>query len=364
MREIIIVFLIIASISFADNIHLYNEGLELYRAGEYQKAIDVLKNIVHDEDFFKSSFYIVQSYIQLGDFTGSLKYWDILVERFPENGGFFLGRGAAEYYSRFFREAEKDFERAVSLDPLMSDAWLFLGLSKIVSGKYSEAKTSFLKGQKLNPQDFASIYYAHLPVGKYKDIQQTETKYLDGDKLIFRKKFQKAHIFYTTALETNPGNFYLKIKQFMCSYKNGDVETSLKEVNNYLEDYPDESHILVFKANILNVLKRYKESILVLEEITKKNPEWAYPQYVLGESFFQLNQWDISKLHFQRALEIDPQNAIYNAGMATACYKLGDLNNAVVYMSRAHLLKPQEEDFCADLHHYVDEALKIYLGTK
>ena len=106
---------------------------------------------------------------------------------------------------------------------------------------------------------------------------------------------------------------------------------------------------LLNKAKKLKNDKRYEESIEVLEDIFKKNPQsdeikgelinvlLSYGVYLSDEFVMEFEK---SIKYFNKILEIDPNNyrAIYNIGIAH--FNMGDMNNAMRAYNNAIKIKP------------------------
>jgi adenylate cyclase len=74
----------------------------------------------------------------------------------PDRAGSFLARGYAHLASQRFPEAERDFLKAIELDPLLVRAYHYLGRAAQHQGKTDCALEYFEKAVELDPDDYES----------------------------------------------------------------------------------------------------------------------------------------------------------------------------------------------------------------
>ncbi len=132
---------------------------------------------------------------------------------------------------------------------------------------------------------------------------------------------------------------------------------------------------LLNKAKKLKNDKRYEESIEVLEDIFKKNPQsdeirtelinvlLSCGVYLSDEFVMEFEE---AIKYFNKILEIDPNNyrAIYNIGIAH--FNMGDMNKAMIAYNDAIKIKPDYKHcyynigLIYEVKENLKEALKFY----
>jgi len=353
---IVVILLSLSTFVYAQSAH-YQQGVDSFQKGEYRKALEVFKSIDRNENKYEIFSNIVRCYMGLDEYEKGIDYIDIFMKMNPDDPYVFLIKGLFEYYFSHFPESERYIKKAVSLEPERSDAWLFLGLLKIVLGKFEEARSCFIEAYKNNPDDGRILYYYNLPLDDYFNIQKTEKVHIHGNRLNYLERFEEAYDYFTAALENEPGNSYLKLKQVINSYHSGAIDTSLKEISEYLNNNPDDISTLAFKGRMLIDVNNVNDAIVIFEKITNKNPDLAEPWFYLGYCLYNNSRFDLAKNHFLKAIEMRPSNHIYFYYTGKTCYHLGEINEGVLFMAKAHLLKPNEESYTECLKQYVDKLL-------
>lgn len=79
----------------------------------------------------------------------------------PNDVGLLVERGHRELGLREFAAAQKDLERAESIDPKKTDIYYHLGLAHYFQGQFATAADAFRKGLALAPNDDSVIDYSN-----------------------------------------------------------------------------------------------------------------------------------------------------------------------------------------------------------
>ena len=116
-----------------------NQGVALYEAGEYEKAV--------------------------AEYTKA-------IELDPKLASAYYNRGLAYFKMRQYDSALADFNKAIELDPRSSTAWVGRGIALEGLGKYKEALEAYNKSLEINPNDQRAksnkdrllAYLASLPI--------------------------------------------------------------------------------------------------------------------------------------------------------------------------------------------------------
>jgi len=68
-----------------------------------------------------------------------------------------VAAGIAHCMSQNFKDAEKEFEKAIQLDPKNYDAWYFFGRAKVHEGDLERAIKLFDRASRVRPEDYQSV---------------------------------------------------------------------------------------------------------------------------------------------------------------------------------------------------------------
>ncbi|MGC9399382.1 MAG: tetratricopeptide repeat protein [Anaerolineae bacterium] len=89
----------------------------------------------------------------------------------------------------------------------------------------------------------------------------------------------------------------------------------------------------------------YQAAVQVLEEIVANNEENAEAYFLLGLSYFNLNQYQKARDAFNRALELDPQRAAaIHHNLGALAYQMGDIETAETEFKAALEIEPDDPD--------------------
>jgi len=121
-------------------------------------------------------------------YLDALDYYRAAVKKKPDSPQTYNRAGIAELSMQRFKEAGKDFERAIKLDRQYSDAYNNLGVIYYLQKKQGKAIKQYLKAIQFR-QDSAS-YYSNL-----------------GAAYFSKKEFEKAVTAYNQAVQLDPDIF-------------------------------------------------------------------------------------------------------------------------------------------------------------
>ncbi|MDE6157976.1 MAG: tetratricopeptide repeat protein [Muribaculaceae bacterium] len=221
----------------------YKDGIEYYKAGQYDNARSILERTLNDAatDQSLANYYLGQVALQQGDKAAAKTYFDKGLALNPDNGYNYVGLGALD----------------------------------LLNGQASAADKQFSEGQKHGKKNsdltiaIARAYYNADPVKYAKEIQ----KYIDKARKDSKLKEPSIYI-----LE---GDMLMGTKDF--------GGAAAKYENAILND-PQNSEGYVKYANAyFNVNKNY--GIQKLEELLAQQPNSAMAQRELAEKYFLADYW-------------------------------------------------------------------------
>ena len=216
----------------------YKDGIEYYKAGQYDNARTILERTINDATTDKSlaNYYLGQVALVQGDKAAAKSYFDKGLSLNPDNAYNYVGIGALDLLNGQADAASDQFKRAQKL-----------------AKKNAEISVSI-----------ARAYYNADPVKYAKDIQKNIDKarkdsknqdpsiyVLEGDMMMDAKDYGAAAAKYENAIFNDPSN----------------SEGYVKYANAYF-----------------NVNKNY--GIQKLEELLQQQPNSAMAQRELAEKYF------------------------------------------------------------------------------
>jgi tetratricopeptide (TPR) repeat protein len=97
---------------------------------------------------------------------------------------------------------------------------------------------------------------------------------------------------------------------------------------------PQSSAAGLYLGEALNNLGRMREAIPVLEQFLQVAPQAAEPHFQLGQAYFYLQEFKRAKACHLAALRADPGFAQACFGVAQACERLGETEQAHIYRAK------------------------------
>jgi tetratricopeptide (TPR) repeat protein len=186
-----------------------------------------------------------------------------------------------------FEQAIEEFEKAIELNPLFAEAFLYKGLAEIELQNFDQAIKDFTITIELDP---AFSDQAH---------------YFRGLTRYFKNENQSAIDDFTVAIRMNP--------DFVSFYQRGKANLKLKEFRRALQDFDIALRLKedFYEANLyrginLYYLEMYEAALQDLDIATRQLPHNADGHYYSGLTRLAINNKTDGIENLERALELDP----------------------------------------------------------
>ncbi len=221
----------------------YLDGIEYYKAGQYDNAKTILQNTINNAGTDKAlaNYYLGQTELALGKNAEAQKYFQAGIAANAENGYNYVGLGALDLLGKNVKAAEENFKKAQKLakknnEIIVAIARAYYNADPVAYAK--EIEKYLAKAHKDSKHTEASIYI------------------LEGDMLVDNQDYGSAAAKYEMA--TN--------------YDKGNPEGYVKYANSYFHVNP-------------------KFSIEKLKEFLSLAPQSALAQRELAEKLYEANYW-------------------------------------------------------------------------
>ena len=209
---------------------------------------------------------------------------------------FFL-RGREDYDKFYLADARRNLERAVELDPEFAMAYSYLVRVYNSLGNYPAAEGAVKKLEQ----------YGHRVSGK-------EGLYIEA-LLATRSKDKKEQARFIDILK------------------------------RIIADYPEEKRARLDLAARLNATGKFEESIAVLNELLKLDPQFGPALNLIAYAYGNLNKYDLAIQYFQKYAAVSPGDANPYDSMGELYFHMGKWDAAVEQFKEAIRIKP---DFGSD----------------
>ena len=203
--------------------------------------------------------------------------------------GVYLLRGAALNMMGKPREAQRQFEKAISMaDENKAEVLYNIGMSFERINQHKVALKYFLKVHSMEPENYYVFYDLAYCYERLDELDRSIAyyqKYLDEDPF-------SEHVWYNLGIVYN---------------KKDDNEKALEAYDFAIAINPGYSSSHFNKANTLSLLERYREAIETYQEFLEKEPDNAAAYCYAGECYERLEEYNMARIHYIKSLSLDEQ---------------------------------------------------------
>jgi len=129
--------------------------------------------------------------------------------------------------------------------------------------------------------------------------------YLKIRTLIYFNQYQEALKLLNNMLELFPESEKdIKLLTAVVHRRNQNIETGLKIINNLIQEFPNNNDLICYKAYWTYYLDNKEESIKIIKELTKIEPENGIYQDTYGEILMYFEEYDEAIKKFLKAMVI------------------------------------------------------------
>ncbi len=272
-------------------------------------------------------YRLAELYRIKGDFTKSVKYFEMIVDRVSDREKPYVIRQIAGIYYELknYDEAYKWFDRLKDVDKNDTISYYYLGV-------IAELK-----------KDYASA------VKFYKELTFKDPKHTFGKKRLAYsymklKDYEKALSALDSIDKNDRDVDYYRIKSIIFGEK-GDKKRQLDALNEGLQKNPNSEDILMDLADYYEKLKQYDKVEEYLRKLLSINPDNPSALNYLGYLYADQNKnLDEALKMIEKALKAETENAAYLDSMAWVLYRLKRYQEAFEYQKKALKKTPDEKE--------------------
>ncbi|XP_021058189.1 tetratricopeptide repeat protein 6 isoform X1 [Mus pahari] len=330
LRDYGIVLLLDAGENIALNTFI-NRGLIYTELEQYGFALEDFKQAaLMSETSVSLCQATATCHHRIKEFEGAVEFFTRAVKINPRYVDAYIGRGNS--YMEYSQEdamiqAQKDFLKALHLDPSCLKARISLGYNLQAQGKFQKAWKHFTVGIEANPKSYLayegravlclqmSNYFAAMQDINCAIKINSTAEFLTNRGVIheFMGQQQSAMADYQAAISLNPsyslayfnaGNIYLHHRQF---------SQASDYFSNALKFNPENEYALMNRAVTNSVLKKYEEAEKDFSCAMELCPHWAALYFNRASFYFYLKKYKLAEEDLGIALSLKPDEAImYN----------------------------------------------------
>lgn len=226
--------------------------------------------------------------IQIGNYTGAIEYFNIVIKFKPYLAEAYFYRGIAKHQLEDFRGAIQDYNKAIEIKPYYPQAYLNRGMA-----------------------------YHNL------------------------KNYKRAIEDYNTALEYDPDNENIYNNRGIAMLMLRDFDGAMEDYNKALEINPKSTYALMNRSNAKIVSGDIQGAIRDLNEVIIIRPHYAAAYLNRGLARFELEDYASALRDFDQCISLDPKNALAFNNRGIVKHKLEDFEGAIMDYNMAIQLDPE-----------------------
>jgi tetratricopeptide (TPR) repeat protein len=246
--------------------------------------------ILHAEGQMNIDHYmrVGQTRTQIGNYTGAIEYFNIVLKFRPHLAEAYFYRGIAKHQLEDYRGAIKDYNTAIDIKPYYPQAYTNRGMA-----------------------------YHNL------------------------KNFKKAIADYNRALEFDPDNENIYNNRGIAKLAQKNIEGAIDDYNEALKINPKSTYALMNRSNAKIVSGDIRGAIKDLNEVIIIRPHYAGAYLNRGLARFELDDYASALRDYDQSIKFDSQNALAFNNRGIVKQKLEDYRGAIMDYDMAILLNPE-----------------------
>ena len=229
-----------------------------------------------------------QTRTQIGNYTGAIEYFNIVLRFKPHLAEAYFYRGIAKHQLEDYRGAINDYNTAIDIKPFYPQAYMNRGMA-----------------------------YHNL------------------------KNFKKAIADYNRALEFDPDNENIYNNRGIAKLAQKNIEGAIEDYNEALRVNPKSTYALMNRSNAKIVSGDIKGAIKDLNEVIIIRPHYAGAYLNRGLARFELNDYASALRDYDQCINFDPKNALAFNNRGIVKQKLEDYAGAIMDYDMAIQLDPE-----------------------
>jgi len=308
---------------------LITELIKIYFSlGEIEKGFSKFaKSIGKDTLDYEEKLGVGEIYFKLisedSTATGAAKsIFSILTQEYPDRWIPFFYLGSIEFFVKNKDEAEKYFQLAEIKADTVKNAYYQIGYTYFEYGSISRAKEIYLKGLNLYPDDYMLNYMYGLSLQREGNTKEA-IKYFENAHRLSAKDVQ---IMGTLALAYNTERMYKESEEMY---------------ERALETDPDNVLILNNYAYNLSVRGlKLDKALAMAKKVIENEPENASYLDTYGWVLYKLGDYENAVVYIKKSLSKNASSAVVTDHLGDVYYAMGDYDNAQKYWKKALELSP------------------------
>lgn len=312
----------------------YDSGIKALIRGDYELALEYMTQVTDaDADLPDAHFFRGEALRLMGEIAESIKAYDRSVNTDPDYAPAYLGRGRA-LLLRNTDAALNDFNRALRLDPSMTEAYLELG-TYYSSGKLwlklEATMEAALEKGVTTPMIYIRLSEAQTNLGKPQEALENALEGSANDPTLLLGYLAVGRAYVAVGVDNFNPDYY---------------SAALWPLKTYVIYTPDDHRGLTSLGRAQIGLGEYEEALTLLNSALELQDRYSPAYLARGILNLEIGEYEaaIDDLTLARRYSSVTFDLLYSTGRAH--FLIGDFNDALVdFISPAISSANQETDF-------------------
>ena len=251
-----------------------------------------------------------QTRTQIGNYTGAIEYFNIVLRFKPYLAEAYFYRGIAKHQLEDYRGAINDYNTAIEIKPFYPQAYTNRGMAYHNLKNYKKAIEDYNKALEFDP-DNETIY-------NNRGIAKLSQKNIEG-----------AIEDYNLALKVNPKSTYALMNRSNAKIVNGDIRGAIRDLNEVIIIRPHYAGAYLNRGLARFELEDYASALRDYDQCLKFDPKNALAFNNRGIVKHKLEDYAGAIMDYDMAIQLNPEmaNAYFNRAMAREILKRPGFEN-------------------------------------
>jgi tetratricopeptide (TPR) repeat protein len=245
-----------------------------------------------------------QTRTQIGNYTGAIEYFNIVLRFKPYLAEAYFYRGIAKHQLEDYRGAINDYNTAIEIKPFYPQAYTNRGMAYHNLKNYKKAIEDYNKALEFDP-DNDNIY-------NNRGIAKLSQKNIEG-----------AIEDYNLALKVNPKSTYALMNRSNAKIVNGDIRGAIRDLNEVIVIRPHYAGAYLNRGIARFELEDYASALRDYDQCLKFDPKNALAFNNRGIVKHKLEDYAGAIMDYDMAIQLNPEmaSAYFNRAMAREILK-------------------------------------------
>lgn len=246
-----------------------------------------------------------QTRTQIGNYTGAIEYFNIVLKFKPKLAEAYFFRGVAKFNLEDYRGAITDYNTAIDIKPFYPQAYMYRGMAYHNLKNYKKGIEDYNKALEFDPTD-ENIYNNR------------------GQAKLANKDWKGAVEDYNEALKINPKSTNALMNRSNAKFISGDTKGAIKDLNEVIVIRPHYAGAYLNRGLARLQMDDFASAMRDFDQSIKLDPqnEVAFLNRGIIKQNLEDNAGAI--MDYNMALQLNPElaNAYFNRGIAKEELKL------------------------------------------